>query len=124
MAPEPLVPGAVVGALVADAIARDGQASWVARGSSMGGAIADGERIHLVTPGSLRVGQVAMAVLGDGTLVVHRIRKLGDGLVVLRGDTCRRSDPPVPADHIVAVVEPTPAPTPIATVYSLLSHLP
>lgn len=90
----------------------------------MRGAIRDGERVRLVEPGDLSVGQVAMAVLPDDTLVIHRVRRVDDGVVFLRGDSCRRSDPPVAADQIVAVVEPTPPPTRLAALYSLIAQVP
>jgi Peptidase S24-like len=120
---ESLARADVVGAMVRSTIEREGQATWRARGDSMLGAIRDGDVVTLVAPerGAVVPGAVVMAVLPDDRLVVHRVRSVRGGAVVLRGDACRRSDPPVSIDRVVAIVHPTPRPTVRALAYSLVS---
>lgn len=105
-----MVPAGDVVALVRDLLARDGEVRWVARGRSMRGSVPDGAAVRLVPPppGGPAPGDVAMAVLPDGRLVLHRVVAVGDGTVRLRGDACRRADPPVPVAAVVAVAAPRP----------------
>jgi hypothetical protein len=120
--PESMARADVVAELVASSIERDGYANWRARGHSMLGAIRDGDVVRLVapTPLSLRRGAVAMAALADGRLVLHRVRKVDQASVTLRGDSCRRGDGSVPVESIVAVASPTPRRTPRSLLYRLL----
>lgn len=111
----PVVDGTIVSAgdvaaLVRDLLRRRGEARWVARGRSMRGSIPDGAEVRLVAPppGGPRPGDVAMALLPGGRLVLHRVVAVAAGTVRLRGDACRRPDPPVPVEAVVAVADPRP----------------
>lgn len=84
------------------------------------GAIRDGERVRLVAPRTLRRGLVVMAALPDGRLVLHRVVKVDDEGVWLRGDSCRRADGVIDAGSVVAVAEPNPRRTPRVWLYRLL----
>ena len=87
----------------------------------MAGAIRHGDLVHLVGFDTLEQGDVVMASLPDDRLVIHRIQRLSDGTAVLRGDSCRRFDPPVRVDQVIAKVEPRPKPTLRARAYGLVS---
>lgn len=111
-----------VAALLRDLIRRRGEAVWLAKGRSMRGAIDDGTPVRLVPPGPGRPrrGDVVMAVLPGGALVLHRVvARRGDRLR-LRGDACRRCDPPVALADVVGVVDPTPAPSRWSALWRLL----
>ncbi len=102
--------GDVVAALLADAISRDGEVLWHATGRSMAGSIRDGTTLRLVSPRArppMRDDVVA-AVLPDGSLVVHRVQQLSGELLLLRGDACRRNDPPVDVGSVIGVADPCP----------------
>jgi hypothetical protein len=105
-----LAPAGEVAALLRDLLARRGEATWVARGASMRGAISDGQVVRLVPPGPgrPRPGDVVMAELPGGGLVVHRVVAVDGERLRLRGDACRRPDPPVRLADVVGVVDPTP----------------
>lgn len=107
---EPLAPAEVVVGLVRAAIERDGEARWHATGRSMAGSVRHGTTLRLVSPQRRppRRGDVVMAVLPDGRLVVHRVRAASAEALHLRGDACRRPDPPVEPAAVVAVVDPRP----------------
>lgn len=116
------VPADDLAALVRDLLGRRGEARWVARGRSMRGSIPDGTEIRLVAPppDGPRRGDVAMAVLPDGRLVLHRVVSVADGTVRLRGDACRRCDPPVPVEAVVAVADPRPRRSPWSLVWRMV----
>lgn len=98
----------VVGDLVRSQIARDGEAWFRATGRSMGGSVPDGTLVRLVAPAALHAGDVAMAVVAGDHLVLHRVSRVVADTVVLQGDTCRRPDPPVRVDDVIAVADPRP----------------
>ena len=111
----------VVGDLVRSQIARDGESWFRATGRSMGGSVPDGTLVRLVAPRALRAGDVAMAVVGDVRLVLHRVSCVLGDTVHLRGDTCRRPDPPVDRDDVIAVADPRPRRPLRSYVYRMLS---
>lgn len=99
----------VVGDLVRSQLARDGESWFRATGRSMGGSVPDGTLVRLVAPPPvLRAGDVAMAVVGEDRLVLHRVSSVQGDTVSLQGDTCRRPDPPVHVDDVIAVADPRP----------------
>ena len=73
-----------------------------AKGCSMLPLLRDGKDklvLKKTVPSSLRRGCIVLARLDDGRFVIHRIERLSDGIVVLRGDgnyyareTCMPSD--------------------------------
>ena len=86
----------------------NGGAVWVrARGSSMLPAIpCDAEvRLVRVPSGSVRAGDIVLALLPGGQPVIHRIEEVLPGGVRLRGDNVHRSDGVVPHDQVVALAE-------------------
>ena len=86
----------------------------------MAGAIRHGALVRLVPPRSVAPGDVVMAALPDDRLVLHRIERIDDGTVHLRGDSCWRRDPPIAQDALIASVDPTPRPTLRALAYHLV----
>ena len=114
---------AVVGDLVRATLEANGECMWRARGSSMAGAIRDGDLVRLVPPsGDVAVGDVVMAALPDDRLVIHRVVRVdAGGAVRLRGDSCWRSDPPVPRAAVIAAVTPAPDRTLRSHLYRLVS---
>lgn len=65
---------------------------WVtARGGSMWPTIRDGDEVLLVPLGRPRVGDVVVLDLGS-RLVLHRVVRAGDALLVTRGDASRCED--------------------------------
>lgn len=103
------VPATTVAALVRDALAAGRVVTWRARGNSMRPAIRDGEAVRLVAPAHLGRGDVAMAALPDGRLVLHRVVACDGDVVALRGDALRQPDPLVRIGDVVAVADPAPA---------------
>ena len=101
----------MVAGLLSAAIERDGEVRWLASGRSMAGSIRHGTTLCLVAPSRrpLHRGDVVAAVLPDGLLVLHRVRAVRSGRLVLRGDACRKDDPPVDASSVIGVVEPRPS---------------
>lgn len=112
----------VVAGLVRDGLTQSGVVEWQALGSSMRGAIDDGEVVRLVPPHPelLRTGAVVMALLDDDRLVIHRIRRVAGLRLELRGDSRTRSDPLVPAAAVLGVVQPTPRPSPRTLLHRLV----
>jgi hypothetical protein len=89
---------------VARGVTREGGAMWiVATGASMLPTIAPGDRVRIGPVGVLRPGVVVLADAG-GAPVLHRVVRVHDREVVLRGDACRMDDAPIrPADVVAAV---------------------
>lgn len=115
--PRPAPPGGTaaprneVAALVRAALADHGSVTWHARGRSMAPAIRDGQRLDLrPVDGEVAPGDVVLAALADGRLVVHRVHRASGTEVVLWGDRNRRPDSPVGPAAVIARVDPTPAP--------------
>ena len=87
----------------------------------MASAIRDGDIVRLVPATTVERGDVVMAALPDDRLVVHRVERVAENTVALRGDSSRRIDPSIPIDAVIGVVEPTPRPTLRAHAYRLLA---
>ena len=74
---------------------------WVtARGGSMWPTIRDGDEVLLVPLGRPRVGDVVVLDLGS-RLVLHRVVRARDALLVTRGDASRCEDGHVSMDDVV-----------------------
>lgn len=119
--PEPMARAAVVGDLVRATLQSNGECTWRARGSSMAGAIRDGDTVRLVPAGPVEPGDVVMAALPDDRLVIHRVERVADGRVQLRGDACRKADPAIPLSSVIAAVDGAPRPTLRALAYRLVA---
>ena len=106
---EPVAPPSVVAELLRSKLLEDGAAKWRATGASMRGAVADGTVVHLRPSDGdqLRRGDVVIAELPSG-LAVHRVTRVVNGCVRLRGDARRRADPLIPVDAVIGAVEPAP----------------
>ena len=97
---------------LADLVTRRGSqgqdALWVrANGESMHPTIPNGAlvRLRVATPAAVQRGDVVLARLPDGRVVLHRVVALGPDTMRLRGDGNVGSDPAVPRDAIVAIAD-------------------
>jgi signal peptidase I len=81
--------------------------AWVIlSGGSMAPAYRDGDWLLLepVSAGAtVRPGEVVVARRGP-LLVTHRVVSLQNGLLVTKGDSCTRPDPPIAADALLGRV--------------------
>jgi len=81
--------------------------TWIElRGSSMGPSIREGDRLRVksIRVGGLpRPGEVVLRMAGN-RLVAHRLVEIRGGSAVTRGDACRASDSPVPAESLLGRV--------------------
>jgi hypothetical protein len=70
-------------------------------------AITNGALIRLTSTRNraFRPGDVVLAVLGDGSCVVHRVRRVDGEVVQLQGDANLRSDSPVTGREVLAIVD-------------------
>ena len=90
--------------LARDLAARD-CAFWIrAMGSSMEPAIPGGAAVRLVPIRGqpVAVGDIVLADLGKGRIVLHRVRRIVAGEVLLRGDANVRTDRAVPLEKVLA----------------------
>ena len=90
--------------LARDLAARD-CAFWIrATGSSMEPAIPAGAAVRLVPVrgAPIAVGDAVLADLGEGRIVLHRVRRIAAGEVLLQGDANVRMDRAVPFERILA----------------------
>lgn len=83
--------------LVAEALARTGQARVRVHGASMRPAIVGGDIVNIRPCAwkDLRIGDIAACIRGAG-LVVHRVVWKSPGRVWLKGDALPYLDPPMP----------------------------
>lgn len=87
---------------------RFSRAFWmVVDGSSMSPTIPPGTPIRFSAPGcrEFRVGDVVLARLVTGRCVVHRIVRVSQGEILLRGDANETVDPPITGDCIIALAD-------------------
>ena len=92
------------GEIARDLAARD-CAFWIrATGSSMYPAIPSGAAVRLapVHGASITAGDVVLADLGGGKIVLHRVKHVRAGVVRLQGDANVRMDRPVMLSDVVA----------------------
>lgn len=90
---------------VARGVVAEGGEMWIiATGESMTPAIAPGDHVRLAPPSPLAPGDIVLAENAAGHPVLHRVRRLDSGQVVLRGDACRADDAPLARSAIVARV--------------------
>jgi hypothetical protein len=88
--------------------ARSGLKTWLrVRGSSMQPVIPHrGEvLIRARNEDVVRCGDVVLAVAVNGLPVIHRVVRVDGRQVHLKGDHCVWTDPPIPLEQIVGVVE-------------------
>ena len=90
---------------IARGVIREGGQMWiVATGESMLPTIGPGDRVRIGPVDVVRPGTVVLAD-ASGAPVLHRVMRVHDGVVVLRGDACRGDDPPIRASSVVAAVQ-------------------
>ena len=71
-------------------------------GISMNPLLREGDRVLLTAPTrELRRGDVVL-IDAEGSPVLHRVRRLFDGMLVARGDAASTDDPPMPVSRCVA----------------------
>ncbi len=80
--------------LLRDALAKGASLRFAAAGSSMDPFLKDGDVITIAPlPQRLRTGQIAAAVSpANGLVIIHRIVKVREGEVLLKGDNLGRPD--------------------------------
>ena len=79
---------------------------WIdAVGSSMGRAIPDGARVHVVAAARPRRGEVWAMCDDGGRVIVHRVLGLVDGQWWFRGDANSSPDLPVELDRLIGRVD-------------------
>jgi hypothetical protein len=111
-------PSHAVAMLVRDHLASHGELHWRARGRSMQPAIRHDELVHLLPAEDVGVGDVVLAHARDAdVLVLHRVRAIRGDELVLRGDACRLTDPPVARDDVLAIAHPCPRESRTAPIY-------
>jgi hypothetical protein len=75
------------------------------RGDSMWPTLRDGDEAVVVQgPRTFRPGEVVVART-EGAIVVHRVLKVAERSITLKGDNCGRSDSPVPLSAVLGRVE-------------------
>ena len=60
-------------------------------------------RIGPVPSGGARVGDVVLALTGDGEPVLHRAIAVRHDCILMRGDASINVDPPVPLERVIGV---------------------
>lgn len=92
--------------LAQETLQRFGMLRFKAMGSSMLPAIAPGDLLTFrsATPGDLVPGQVVL-MQDDGRLVAHRLLSYDQGLLTTMGDPLRVPDAPLPAAHLLGVLD-------------------
>jgi signal peptidase I len=81
-------------ALAAEILARGSQVRFEARGASMRPFIQDGDlvTIQAVEAGSVKKGDILLARMNGGRLVVHRARQVTPAFVLIQGDAVMDPD--------------------------------
>lgn len=100
------VDGSEFSALVGDVSARDARFSIRARGSSMRPSVESGTHVCL-TPrqGKPRIGSIVLAMTAEGSSLLHRIVRTGDGWIQTQGDGNIAADLPLAWDSVVAIAD-------------------
>lgn len=90
------------------------------QGSSMEPALPGGSAVEIVPMDGRqpRPGDAVLARLPDGSLVLHRVRRVSGGRLVLRGDGARRDDPSVAPSALLGWAPSVPR----ATLRTRLAH--
>jgi ribosomal protein S18 acetylase RimI-like enzyme len=89
--------------LVRELVGNGGGIRVRAAGRSMWPTIPDGAFVELAPlPARLRRGSIVL-LDWNGTAVLHRVRRVRDGIVETQGDGCVERDPPTPRDRVVAI---------------------
>jgi hypothetical protein len=96
--------------LLRDALAKGASLRFAAAGCSMDPFIKDGDVVTVAPlPRQIKPGQIAAAVSpANGLVIIHRVVRVKEGAVLLKGDNLERPDGWVRGDAllgIVAVVE-------------------
>ena len=92
--------------LVGDVSARDARFSIRARGGSMRPSMGSGTQVCL-TPrqGKPLIGSVVLAITAEGSSLLHRIVRTGDGWIQTQGDGNIAADLPLTWDSVVAIAD-------------------
>ena len=96
--------------LAADLLSRGSRLRFRARGTSMHPFIQDGDlvTVEAVEAGSPRRGDIVLARLSSGRLVVHRVRQTGPDFLLVQGDAVPAPDGRLGLENVlgrVAAVE-------------------
>jgi hypothetical protein len=90
-------------ALARGVVAEGGEMWIVATGQSMLPSIAPGDRVLIGAVKTVHPGTVVLADV-DGAPVLHRVVRVRDAEVVLRGDACQGDDSPISRCDVLAAV--------------------
>jgi hypothetical protein len=90
------------------AATESGAGVWVViNGSSMAPTIPAHSVVHLspVPPRGPRRGDVVLGIRGSGSPMLHRVRRVAHGRVILKGDNLLREDHALEADTVIAIAD-------------------
>ena len=83
-----------------------GGSVWVrANSRSMTPAIPIGANVRLDPPSRIVAGDIVLAELPNGLLVLHRVHRVTGDRIMLRGDASSVSDPPISRSRVLARAE-------------------
>jgi len=98
-----VLPGRELMPVIRDALERGQSVSLTANGSSMLPFIHDGDTIELIKPrASLMPGDIVLAESAVDRYVLHRVVRIGENRVFLRGDAQKQCEGPLPRQAVLA----------------------